>query len=329
MVYDIITFGSATRDVHIKCRSFRVVEEKKFFSGKGIEISLGSKIEIDDLFFTTGGGGTNVAATFANQGFKVAWCGMVGNDLGGREILRELKALKVDTSFVKKTTKKHTNYSIVLHCPKEEERTILVYHGASSELAKSDIPWRRLKAKWFYLAPLSGKLAKLFPILVNFANSAKINLMANPGNTQLSMPLATLRNILPKLDILLLNQEEASLLLREKFCSEHQLLLKLNKFLGQGKIAVVTEGPFGAIATDGYFMYKTPVVKTKVVDRTGAGDSFGAGFLSEFIRTKDMVSALQFAVANSASCISKWGAKQGLLKKNQKFKKMKVSIKKL
>lgn len=325
MGYDIVTFGSATRDVHVKCEGFRVVKEKKFVTGRGIAISLGSKIEINDLIFRTGGGGTNTAATFVKQGFRVAWCGMVGDDFGGQEVLKELMGLGVDISLARKTSKKHTNYSIVLHCPKEEERTILVYHGASSELKKTDIPWDKLRAKWFYLAPLSGKLALLFPILVKFARSHNIRVAANPGNAQLAMPRKSLDKILSEIDVLLLNQEESSLLLREKFYSEVGTLKKITRILGKNKIAVMTEGPLGAVASDGKYLYKAPILPTKVADRTGAGDSFGAAFVSEIARGGGIIQALQLGIANSAACISKLGAKEGLLKKGQRFKRVQVT----
>ena len=66
-MYDIITFGSASQDVFLKSKKFLPVLGKIFATGKGICLPLGSKIEIGDIFFTSGGGGTNTAATFANQ----------------------------------------------------------------------------------------------------------------------------------------------------------------------------------------------------------------------------------------------------------------------
>ena len=69
---------------------------------------------------------------------------------------------------------------------------------------------------------------------------------------------------------------------------------------------------------------KAKVPKMKAVDRTGGGDAASSGFLSMFIRQGDIERAVQLNTANAASCFQKWGAKSGLLKKNQKFKKVKV-----
>lgn len=325
MRFDIITFGSGTRDVYLVCRDFKIVEEKKFVTGRGIAVSLGSKIEVNNILFRTGGGGTNSAATFKAQGYKVAWCGMVGRDIGGREIVKKMRSIGIDTRFVFFTDKKPTNYSVVM-CAKED-RTILVYHGASSELPTRQIPWHKIKeTRWFYLAPLAGKLARSFAPLVNFAKRNGIYVAANPGNSQLRLPASVLRPSLEKLDILFLNQEEAALLAGMIFgtVKETELLKKLYPLYGG--IIAITRGPEGAVVTDGVRVFSVPVLKTRVIDRTGAGDAFASAFVSEFMRTNDICSALQFGIANSAACISHWGAQDGLLKKNQRWKRVPVKI---
>jgi ribokinase len=321
-MYDIITFGSATRDIFLKSKTFKIVGEKKFITGKGLCLSLGSKIEVEDISFTTGGGGTNTAATFANQGFKTAYCGMVGDDPAGDDVIQELKKFGIDTQFILKTKKKPTNQSVILSSD-GRERTIIVYRGASGELTKKDIPWSKLKSKWFYLAPLSGKLCNIFESLVNFAKKNKIKIAVNPGNCQLSLPAKTLERILKKVDILILNQEEASLLTKIPYQNEVEIFKKIDE-LCPG-IAIMTKGPSGVVVSNGKYLYRALPLKSKVADRTGAGDSFASGFLSGYIQSKgNIVYAIQLGMANSAACLQKVGAKNGLLKKGQKFVKVKV-----
>ena len=62
--FDIITIGSATRDIFMKSEQFKIVEDKSFATGQGECFALGSKIEIKDIVFASGGGGTNTAVTF-------------------------------------------------------------------------------------------------------------------------------------------------------------------------------------------------------------------------------------------------------------------------
>lgn len=187
-MYDIITFGSATKDIFIKTRNPKIVKDKKsFITGKGVCFSLGSKVDIKEIMFASGGGGTNTAVTFTNQGFRAAYCGAVGNDLAGQEIINEMANHGVDTQLIIKSKKKPTNHSIVFSGI-DSDRTILVYRGASEELKKEDIPWQKLQAKWFYIAPLSGELCNVFGDLIDFAVENKIRIALNPGNCQLALP---------------------------------------------------------------------------------------------------------------------------------------------
>jgi len=322
-MFDIITFGSATWDIFIKPKNFqKVIDKKRFITGKGICFNLGSKVEISDIFFSSGGGGTNTATTFAKQGFKTAYCGSVGDDLAGQEIINELKTLDVDTQFVSKTKLKATNHSVVLTALKDD-RTIFVYRGASEILGKKDIPWKGLKAKWFYLAPLSGKLCSITEDIVNFVYKNRIKIAINPGNCQLFLPEKTLKKIIGKVDILILNQEEASLLTKIPYQEEKEIFKKIDEICPG--ITIMTKGPKGVVVSDGKYLYRAKPPKSKVVDRTGAGDSFASGFISGFIRSKSNITdAIQVGIANATSCLKKLGAKNGLLEKVKKIPKVKI-----
>lgn len=321
-MFDIITFGSAAQDIFLQPKSFKIIQEKKFITGKGLCLSLGSKIQVKDIHFLSGGGGTNTAVAFAKQGFKTAFCGMVGADYSGQEIIRELKKSGVSIELIKKTNKKPTNHSVILS-PSNQERTILVYSGASSELTVKDIPWGRIKAKWLYLAPLSEKLGNISEKLVNFAVQNKMKIALNPGHTQLSLPRKKLVRILKKVDVLILNQEEACFLSRIPFNKEKEIFKKIDD-LCPG-IAIMTKGPFGVLVSDGKHIFRAGALKVRTSDRTGAGDAFASGFISGLIRKKGNIEqAIQLGIANSAACLKELGAKKGLLNVNQNFSKVKV-----
>lgn len=325
MKYDIITFGSATLDVFLQTRDFLIKPVKKFVTQKGVCFPWGSKVDVKNLCFYSGGGGTNTAATLAIQGFKVAFCGKIGNDFAGQEVLKDLKKFKIDTKFVFKTKIVATNSSIIFSWGKP--RTAFVWRGASELLEKKEIPWQKLRPRWFYLAPLSGKQAKLFGFLVNFAKKNNIKIFANPGNSQINLGVKKLRPILSKIDILLLNQEEASLLTKVPYQREKKVFEKLDDLVPG--IAIMTKGKDGAVVSDGNFLWEVKAPKVSVVEKTGAGDAFGSGFLANFIKNEDIEHALQFAIANSTACIQKTGAKHGLLKKGQTWRKVKVVKKKI
>lgn len=320
MKYDVITFGSATLDVFLKTKNFFVKEEEKFPTQKAVCFPFASKVDLEDLYFSSGGGGTNSAASLSLQGFKVAYCGKIGKDFAGQEILNDLKTFKIDDRFVFETNKARTNLSIIFSWKKD--KTCFVWRGASELLVEEKLPWKEFKTDWFYLGPLSGKLATLFGPLVEFAAKNKIKVFANPGNSQIRMGLRKLKPILKKIDVVLLNQEEASLLTGVPYNKEKEIFKRLD-FLVDG-IVVMTKGERGAVVSDGHYLWQAKSLPVKVVEKTGAGDAFGSGFLSGFIKKRDVVYALQLGAANSGSCIGKVGAKHGLLSRGQRWDKIKV-----
>ncbi|MBM3206041.1 MAG: carbohydrate kinase family protein [Candidatus Staskawiczbacteria bacterium] len=328
-MYDIITFGSATRDIIVKPKNLTVLKYNPAGSNSsteniestGVCFPLGSKIDVEQINFMSGGGGTNTSATFAKQGFKTAFFGGLGEDLASQEIIKELKNLKINTGLIQKSNEKPTNHSIVI-LDSNKERTILAYRGASEVLSKNGINFGKLKAKWFYLAPLSGQMCKAFEEIVDFASKNKIKIAANPGMAQLSLP--HFYDIAKKIDILILNQEEASFLTKITFNREADIFRKIDEICPG--IAVMTKGGEGVVVSDGKQIFKAkPNEKREVVDTTGAGDAFGAGFVSGFIHSKgDIEYAIQLGMANSEECISQIGAKNGLLKKGENFTRVEV-----
>ena len=182
-MYDIITFGSATRDAFFFSADFKIIRNKNFLTGKALAMNLGAKIEIDDVVFTTGGGGTNTAVSFSKLGFKVAYAGQVGDDISGQHILEELKQNNVNISFAITDKKQKTAYSVILSS-KDWGRTILVYRGASSYIDSKKINWSKLKSKWFYISSLNGNFDLLEKIFEH-AEKNKIKIAFNPGSREL------------------------------------------------------------------------------------------------------------------------------------------------
>ncbi len=320
-MYDIITFGSITWDIFLESpkKGWQVLRSKKFISMKGTCFNLGSKFDIGGISFASGGGGTNTATSFNNQGLKTAFFGGVGDDIAGKEVIERLYNSGVDCSLVIKRSES-TNHSIVLNMGSDSDRTILVYRGASETINKKDIPWDKLDAEWFYLAPLSGKLAETTKDIIDFAKVNDIKVAFNPGNSQLE--LDNIEDIVEKVDVLILNQEEASMLTKIPFAKESLIFKEIDQMCPG--IAIMTKGPNGVVVSDGTYLYKAKSSKIKVIDRTGAGDSFGSGFISGLIRYNNIEEAIQLGMANANSCLQKAGAKNGLLKKGDKYKKIKV-----
>ncbi|MDD4062766.1 MAG: carbohydrate kinase family protein, partial [Candidatus Pacebacteria bacterium] len=266
----------------------------------------------------SGGGGTNTAITFAKQGLKTAYYGSVGDDLAGEAIIKDLKSCRVDTSLIQKNLKRPTNHSLILSIP-NQDRTIFSYKGASNLV---DFKKLNVSAKYFYIAPLSDNLAKSFEFLVDYAYDKGIKVAVNMGQSQLDLPKKKLDKILSKTNILILNKEEASYLSGIPYTQEEKIFKTISS--NYPGVFVMTKGSKGLSVFDGVTRYDAGVIESVVVDRTGAGDSFAAGFVSEYMVSGDTLKAIQFGSANATSCLTKWGAKNGLISRESRYKKIKV-----
>ncbi len=331
-MYDVVCIGSATRDVFLKSEGFDIVNNK-------LCLNLGSKVEMNDIFFATGGGATNAAATFSNQGLKTAAIFNVGDDPGGEVILNEMKKrFKVDVSFVQKSKDKYTGYSVILRCGegRSGDRIILVYRGASENLEIEKISFKKIfKTRWVYLAPLGGENAKLFEPLVKEAVKNKVKIAVDLSKDQIKMGLEKLRPILNNVDVLKINREEGAYLTTIDIQDIFGIIKKLADVLKW--ITIITDGPNGVIVCDKKYLYQAGIYKEeKFVERTGAGDAFGAGFVSSLILDEkakkpfDVQKAIRFGSANATAVVEALGAKNGLLKKGDfekpRWEKLEIKI---
>ena len=315
MAHDIISIGSATRDALFRSKAFKIVESGEFVTGKGLALELGSKAAADEVFFGTGGAATNTAVTFARQGFKTAIIARVGNDVSGQAVADELEREKVDTKWLARDSRIPTAYSVILE-HESGERSILAYRGANAALGAENIPWSDIPCAWLYLSSLSGDLAIVKGALES-ASRCNAHVAWNPGGADLALGLDALAPYLKSVRIFLVNQEEAAKLTGIPYDDVSGIFKKFDELVSG--IAVMTCGPEGVWASDGKTLWRAGIFpETAVADRTGAGDAFGSGFVSGFIRSGgDVAEALRLGSANATSKVEHQGAKGGLLMREE------------
>ena len=310
-MYDIISVGSATRDVLLKAEGFELRQHADSPTGTEQCFPLGSKIEVKEIVMTTGGGGTNTAVTFGRQGFKTACVGVVGNDVIGEEVLAELKKEKITPIFQKHDDDLTAYSTILVHS--NAERTILSYKGEGQHFEVDKINFGKLKAGWLYINSLGGHY-DLFEALVNYAVKNGIKIACNPGGKEIEHGIEKLKSLLAQIDIFITNKEEGIQLLGEELTESTEWILNELQKVVKG-IVVLTDGHNGVRARLKDREFNAGVPDSPVVERTGAGDAFGSGFVSEYIRSGDVAKAIQFGTANASSVVTKFGAKAGILKK--------------
>lgn len=309
-MHDVITIGAATRDAFVKSNAFEVhVKDHQEIEAC---FPLGAKVEVDDLLLETGGGATNAAVTFARLGHKVATIAAVGDDPSGHELAAVLKSEKVGTSLLQVAKKLRTAFSVILLAG-SGERTILVYRGAAEKLSAAAIPWKSLKAKWFYISSIGGDLA-LMRKLIAHADRHGIKVAWNPGSKELKQGYAAIAPLIEKVDMFNLNKEEAALLAGTKPDDLKATIAKLHKL--PRKVLVVTDGQAGAYATVGGKTWWSGIIDVPRINVTGAGDSFGSGMVAGLLKRPDDISfALAVGTWNATGVVQQTGAKKGLIRK--------------
>lgn len=208
--YDVITVGSATRDVFVRSDLAKIMNIKEM-RGETAYLCLdhGGKQNVSNIFFTTGGGATNAAAAMATLGLKVAAVACLGADATAADIEKELAGHGADASLLARHGSERSGYSVIISSF-DGERTVLTYRGASSLLTAEMIDWDRLAASsWIYLCSLHGKAAELYPRIAGFAKQKGVKLAVNPGATQFRQGLEGFKDVLGATDVLILNREEA------------------------------------------------------------------------------------------------------------------------
>ena len=303
----IVSLGSALQDIYLIDHD-DFVGTKQGDVEKLEQINIGSKVDIDKISFEVGGGGTNSAVTFARHGHDAVFMGNVGNDPAAQAIESLLDDEGIDTSYITHLDKQKTGVSVVLLDTKSGERTILTYRGASAKFNNLDEKaLDTINPDYMYVTSLRGDMETLKRFFEK-AHSMGCKIMFNPGKLELREKKKLLE-LLKYVDILLVNKSEAAEIVPGKILEE--FITHLSAYC---KTVIITTGAMGAIATNGEETYRFGIYEDLPVrDTTGAGDSFGSGFLAHLAAGESFKDSLIFGSANSTSGVSKLGAKAGIL----------------
>lgn len=326
---DVICVGSSSVDVFVQTPF--AAHLRRWKSGKRKDFQaypVGSKILINNLLFSTGGGGTNTAVALSRLGLKTAFLGKMGAGANAFAISDELKREKVISLAVCQKGGR-TGYSIILDSI-GHDRTILTAKGSNNDLQPGEIPWKKLHTLWFYFSSMLGRSFQAQKKIARFAAKKNIPIAYNISGYLAKKGINFLKPILQHTTVFILNREEALLLTKKR---APEKAFKVLNGLGI-KYIVITDGQHGATAYHKHHSYRISAARIKVIETTGAGDAFAASFLAGMIKTKDIVFSLKLAKENAESVIQHHGAKNRLLTWKEAVKrvernKSKVAIKKV
>ena len=270
------------------------------------ELHLGN--DTRTIISTHGGGAAgNTASWLAVLGNDVTMVGRIGNDTAGSAITAEFDALGISYGNIVKEGL-HTGVVVCLVDP-SGERTMLADNGANAGLEVSDLPALDGVAAIYLsgyapLAPLSreGVLE-----MVRTINSRGIPIIFDPatvGGMQ-GVPVAEILSWCALMDTVIMNEEEAIYL-----SGLSDLESALNFFVELTPRAIIKRGSAGAIGLERGGQIISVAAKTSaMVDTTGAGDAFAAGFIDAFTGRRDFSYAIERASAVAGHCVAIVGAR--------------------
>lgn len=316
----MLAIGSATQDVFLVGGD---VFKPKTEHGVAYErLPLGDKIEMQKVVFTTGGNAMNAATTFVRQGLHSQFMGTLGTEPAGEAVLKVFDQEGIDTRYLNQAEHYQTNYSTILLAP-NGERTILTYHGSKLRADGSDIDLNAIAhVDWLYVSSVASMslLERIFTI----ATKHKVKVAFNPSGRELA-EVDKLRPLLEDVAVLIANKQEMQVMVEGKSMDE-----LIHHAAHVVPTVIISDGPRGAVATDGQKIVEAGMYEdVKVIDRLGAGDAFGSGFVAAMAQGKSLEEAVVFASANSTSVVRHYGAKEGILHKGAHLHDMPLTIKEL
>lgn len=305
---DLLTIGDVCIDLYMKVEEAEVSEDQDPVHPK-ICFYHGSKIPVKSEMSNIAGNAVNVSMAATKLGLKTAIYAETGDDEEAEKIINELDEAGIITDYVHKNENSQTGiHPVIVY---NGERTIFSHHEVRPYQMRG---WS--EPKWIYYTSVNPGFESFQKELVAYLEqNPQIGVAFNPGTYHMKAGLDLLRNMLKVTHVLFLNKDEA-----ERFVGDGDLEGMHKKLQELGpKLTVITEAGNGASAHDGQEFVKIPIydLDIPVMDKTGAGDSFAASFVSALFHKKSMMEALQWGAINSSYVIREIGAVHGLKTKKE------------
>ncbi|MDC0240422.1 adenosine kinase [Candidatus Pelagibacter sp.] len=306
----ILGIGNAIVDVICKVEDSFIEENnltkstmKLFFDENQFkQLLINLKIEKT----VSGGSVANSIVGLSQLGDKVGFIGKISNDDFGGKYEEGLRKENVEYFYSKKKEELPTGTCLILITP-DSERTMCTFLGTAGKINENDVSSEAIKKSEIvflegYLWD-EGEPKKAFDKAINHASKVAMSL-SDLFCVDRHKPhfLNLVKN---KLDITFANEQEITSLIEAKNFNE---VIDFSKQLN--KLVVITRGERGSVAVNGEKIFENDVKKNlKIVDLTGAGDLFAAGFLHGYIKDLSMEECLEKGTEMSSRVIQQIGAR--------------------
>jgi sugar/nucleoside kinase (ribokinase family) len=243
----------------------------------------------NSMMLTLGSSSAIVAHNLASLGCRVGFQSRIGDDQLGQVALERLAQSGVDVSRVRKISGS-TSTALTVILQRDGWRNILTYPGTIVELTQQDLDFESLAdSHHFHLSSfyLQKGLQPQVPELFKRLKAAGLTISMDTNDDPEDRWEGGLLEVLRYVDVFLPNAREAQKITRTD--SLEKAVAQLAELV---PIVVVKLGPEGAMAQRGKDRIKCPALKVDAVDPVGAGDSFDAGFLHQFVQGADLMACL-------------------------------------
>ncbi len=309
----ILGIGNAIVDVLAKVDDEFLIK-RNFIKGS---MKLINKSEFEDLKknikiekIVAGGSVANTMSGIAHLKGNSSFIGKINSDNFGEMYRKSLQDINVNFSYLEKNEDLSTGASIILITP-DSERTMCTYLGISSHLSANDINENNIiDHELIFLEGYlwdKGISEKMFKHAISIAKKNKVKIAMSLSDifcvTRHKQDFYNLLN--NDLDILIGNENEINELANKK-----NLLDSVNQLKQLNKLIVITRSENGSMAIKNNEIVNCNSIKVKeVLDLTGAGDLFAAGFLKEYLDNSDIKKCLETASMLASKIIQKIGAR--------------------
>jgi sugar/nucleoside kinase (ribokinase family) len=267
------------------------------------EFETGKEKLVDSMNLVLGGSSAITAFNLACLGARVAFVGVIGNDIFGDFIVQKLSGVKMNLEGLRRTPENQTG--LTLWYSKKGARAGLTYSGTMAMLRASDVGVQRLQqarhlhvGHYFLLKKLHSGAPALFRRARSLGLTTSLDCNHDPANDWQS----GIERVLQHTDIFFPNDAEARSLTGCR--TEEAAARELGKL---ARIVCVKCGPRGVLVYSQEQLLRMAAVKTQVVDTTGAGDSFNAGFLSRFLLGAAVPDCARAGLKAAARCVTAVG----------------------
>ena len=309
----ILGIGNAIVDVLAKVDD-EFLKKNKLIKGS---MKLINKAEFEDLKkdikiekVVAGGSVANTMAGIAHLQGNPSFIGKINSDNFGEMYRKSLQDINVNFSYLEKDEDLSTGASIILITP-DSERTMCTYLGISSHLSADDINENNIiDHELIFLEGYlwdKGTSEKMFNHAISIAKKNKVKIAMSLSDIFcVTRHKADFYNLLKNdLDILIGNENEINELANKK-----NLLDSVNQLKELNKLIVITRSENGSMVVKNNEITTCNSIKVnKVLDLTGAGDLFAAGFLKEYLDKSDIKKCLETGSILASKIIQKIGAR--------------------